>query len=127
MAPADTQLAFYPRYTENFYFWPALRIAGSCQVRHAPWYENPEARSPEEIFYMENARWWGVGGITSHEKEEAIGKKDEESLKILRHARVIRSFLSHFPRMGSIGLRLVINRFNRRSYMDYDELVEFLK
>lgn len=127
LAPADTQLAFYPRYTENFYFWPALRIAGSCQVRHAPWYENPEVRSPEEIFYMENAKWWGVGGITSHEKEEAIGKKDKESLKILRYAKIIRRILKHFPRLGSIGLRLVVNHFNRRSFMDYDELVEFLK
>lgn len=126
-APADTQLAFYPKYTENFYFWPALRIAGNCQVRHAPWYEDPSARTQEEIFYMENAKWWGVGGITSHEKEESIGKKDAESLRILRYAKIILAVLSLFPRLGSIGLRLLIKRINRSSYMDYTELAQFLK
>jgi len=125
-APADTQLAYYPKYTENFYFWPSLRISGTCEVRHSPWYENPEARTPEEIFYMDNARWWGVGGITSHEKAEAIGKKDKESLRVLRYAWLILGILRISPRFGSLGLRLIINRANRRSYMGYDELAEFL-
>ncbi len=126
-APTDTQLAFYPRYTENFYFWPSLRISGKCQVRHAPWYENPDARSPEEIFYMDHARWWGVGGITSHEKAEAIGKKDKESLRVLRYAWLILTILRMFPKFGSWGLKVAINRANRSSYMDYDELAKFLE
>ncbi len=125
-APADTQLAYYPKYTEKFYFWPSLRISGSCEVRHAPWYENPEARTSEEIFYMDNARWWGVGGITSHEKAEAIGKKDKESLRVLQYAWLILGILRISPRFGSLGLRLIVNRANRRSYMDHDELAEFL-
>ena len=126
LAPADTQLAYYPRYTERFYFWPALRIAGECQVRHEPWYENPESRSQEEIYYMDHAKWWGVGGITSHEKAEALGKKDKESLRILKYASIICGLLKFFPRFGSLALMAVIAKLNRHSYMDRDELAAFL-
>ena len=69
LAPTDATFAFYPRFSKDFHFWPALRISGKCEVRHAPWYEDSNNRSAEELFYSETAMWWGVDGVTSAEKQ----------------------------------------------------------
>jgi hypothetical protein len=59
LAPIDTTLAFYPRYTKDFYHWPALRLSGEYSIIHKPWYVDYNNMSTEESYYIENAKGWG--------------------------------------------------------------------
>ena len=115
LAPADTQFAYYPRYTELFYMWPAIRVAGEYQIRHVPWYYNNENMNEEEKYYAQTAVMAGQAG-TSHERGVVPGDVDPESLFTIRFYRVIRALLLTTPNLGSRILALIIKFRNKDSY-----------
>jgi hypothetical protein len=52
----DTTFAYYPRRSAQFYYRPALRLAGDYEVRHYPWYERIENFDEEASFYYSQAK-----------------------------------------------------------------------
>jgi hypothetical protein len=117
LAPADTQFAYYPRYTEIFYLWPAIRVAGPYQIRHMPWYYNNEKMSEEEKFYVESAIGWGGHTGTSHERGIMPGDTDPESLLTIRFYKLIRALLLITPKYGSYFIAKIIKLRNKGSYL----------
>ena len=117
MAPVDTVFAYYPKYTKNLYFWPALRLSGDFQVRHSPWYETENNRSDEETFYAETAKWWGVKGKTAGEILNLNTMQSNLDYKIIRFSKLIKLSLKISPKFGSILLSKIILLSNRNSYV----------
>jgi hypothetical protein len=117
LAPADTQFAYYPRYTNLFYLWPAIRVAGPYQIRHMPWYYSNEQMSEEEKFYVESAIGWGGHTGTSHERGIMPGDTDPESLLTIRFYKLIRALLLITPKYGSFFLAKIIKLRNKDSYL----------
>ena len=116
LAPADTQFAYYPRYTELFYLWPAIRVAGPYQIRHTPWYYNNEEMTDEEKFYVRTAENWGNAG-TSHERGIMPGDADPETFLTIRFYQFIRALLLISPKFGSHVISKVIKVRNKDSYL----------
>lgn len=113
LAPVDTTVAYYPRLTNNYYFWPALRLGGSCLVRHTPWYEDDSNLNSEQSYYFKNQRRdiSTMGGRQLHES------KDSERLLIDRLSLAIKLVLRIFPASGSRILSFAIKSTNRNSYL----------
>jgi len=116
LAPVDTQFAYYPRYTELFYLWPSIRVAGPYQIRHMPWYYNNEKMTEEEKFYVQTAENWGNAG-TSHERGIMPGDTDPESLLTIRFYKLIRALLLITPKYGSYFIAKIIKLRNKDSYL----------
>ena len=115
LAPADTQFAYYPRYTELFYLWPAIRVAGKYQIRHIPWYYNSENMTEEEKYYAQTATMPDQGG--SHGRGVVPGDVNPESLFTIRFYIVMRALLLTLPNLGSRILALIIKYRNKDSYL----------
>lgn len=115
-APADTPFAYYPRYTELFYLWPAIRVAGEYQIRHAPWYYSNEKMNEEETYYAQTAVMAGQAG-TSHERGVVPGDVDPESVLTIKFYKVIRALLLTTPNLGSRILALIIRFRNKDSFL----------
>ena len=116
-APLDTQFAYYPKYTQDFFLWPSFRIAGQYQVRHAPWYTDYENLSHEEAFYIKNALKWGNAG-TSHERGVRINDRNPEDLSVIKFHRLIRLLFLMTPKVGSRIISLLIRIKNKDSFLN---------
>ena len=117
IAPVDTVFAYYPKYSSNLYFWPALRLAGAYQVRHAPWYETDKNRTEEETFYAETAKWWGVKGKTSGEIIDPKSVEKSSEIKIIKYSFAIKLLLKIAPKLGSILISKFISAINPNSFL----------
>jgi hypothetical protein len=115
LAPVDTTFAYYPRYTELFYMWPAIRVAGEYQIRHIPWYYNNENMTEEEKYYAQTATMPDQGG--SHGRGVVPGDVNPESLFTIRFYIVMRALLLTLPNLGSRILALIIKYRNKDSYL----------
>ena len=111
MAPIDTTFAYYPKYTDDFYHWPALRVAGKYSVRHMPWYVDYENLDSESLFYIDHAKIWGTHG-TSSERGRREVDIDPRKTRIYKYSLLIRTVLWLFPKTGSMAFQFLIDKFN---------------
>jgi hypothetical protein len=114
LAPLDTTVAYYPRLTKKYYFWPTLRVGGSCLVRHTPWYEDDSNLTQEQSYYFVNQR----KDISTMGGRQLVESNGSENLLIDRLAGVIRPLLSFFPSWGSRTLSSIIQITNKHSYLN---------
>ncbi|RZK11394.1 MAG: glycosyltransferase family 2 protein [Flavobacterium sp.] len=70
-AEVDTTFALYlPNYIWQVDHWDQhLRIAGNCEIRHQPWYQDTDHLTEEQQFYQSNAstqtHWTNFGAYFS--------------------------------------------------------------
>jgi hypothetical protein len=113
LAPLDTTVAYYPRLTKTYYFWPSLRVGGGCLVRHMPWYEDDANLTPEQSFYLINQR----RDISTMGGRQLLESEGPERLLVDRLAFAIKPLLRSFPASGSRILAFAIKSTNRNSYL----------
>jgi hypothetical protein len=113
LAPLDTTVAYYPRLTKKYYFWPTLRVGGSCLVRHTPWYEDDSNLTPEQSYYVINQR----KDISTMGGRQLVESESSENLLIDRFSSLIKPLLSFFPSLGSRVLSSIIQITNKNSYL----------
>jgi hypothetical protein len=114
LAPIDTTLAFYPKFTEDFYHWPAIRLSGEFSIMHRPWYVDYENLSTEESYYIDTAEGWGGFGTSSERgrRPEDVNFKDT----LLYKFRFFTNFaLWISPKYGSMLITKFINLRNSNS------------
>ena len=111
LAPVDTTVAYYPKLTEKYYFWPALRAGGDMSVRHSPWYEDDSQLNSEQEFYIANQR----KDISTMGGRQLSETKDSELLQVDRFSTIIKLVLRVFPSLGSRVLGLLIGFSNKES------------
>jgi hypothetical protein len=111
LAPIDTTLAFYSKYTKDFYHWPAIRVSGNCSVMHKPWYVDYERLTLEETFYIETAKGWGGVGTSAErgKREEDVNSSDT---LLYRYSFLIRFLLFITPKFGSFVISKFVNSRN---------------
>jgi hypothetical protein len=113
LAPVDTTLAYYPRYSQLFFFWPAVRVSGGSTVIHSPWSEDDDNLNSEEKFYLENQRTdiSTVGGRTSTSLNSEKVQKVEIALFIFK------PIIKFFPVICSKIIGLAIYKLNPNSFL----------
>jgi hypothetical protein len=114
LAPIDTTFAYYPKYTDDFYHWPAIRLAGKYSVRHIPWYVDYDNLDIENRYYIENAKTWGTHG-TSSERGKRENDLDPKSSKLFKYSFFIKIMLILAPRIGSRIINILVSVSNLES------------
>jgi hypothetical protein len=114
LAPIDTTIAFYPKYSYDFHHWPSIRISGNFAVRHTPWYIDYANLNDEEEFYIQNAKGWGGFG-TSSERGVRSDDKNFQDSRLFKYSRIIIWFLKNCPFLGSWAITRLINLTNNES------------
>jgi len=114
LAPIDTTLAFYPRYTKNFYHWPAIRLSGEYSVMHRPWYVDYENLSAEESYYIETAEGWGGFGTSSERGKRPEDVNFNDTL-LYKFRLFVKLSLWISPKYASLLITKFINSRNNDS------------
>jgi hypothetical protein len=117
LAPIDTTIAFYPKYSNEFFHWPAIRLAGEFSVIHWPWYVDYNNLSEEDQFYINNAKGWGGFGTSSERgsRPEDINFKET---KLYKFRILIKLILQINPGIGSMIISKVVNLNNSNSKIE---------
>jgi hypothetical protein len=117
LAPIDTTIAYYPRYTNDFFHWPAIRVAGEYSVIHTPWHVDYANLNEEEKFYIDSAKGWGGFG-TSSERGTRDEDLDFRKTKLYLFRVIVKSILKLQPKIGSMVISKLIRMNNHDSKID---------